>query len=209
MRASGKEIGSSVGRMIFRGQDARRIERRLEKAGAEKLKSALERRGAGDVEIGDIAKAMSGKEQGWTPLKYKKVVAALQDVEVAQKARSASAMVLKASRDAQAALEGPQLSPAQLKARMKELARERRAEAETEEGQLGVLDRMRGAMGRANKAERMTAQARLAEERASGTETQPTVRALREALRKDMGLQPRIRLSKPKKSVDGATGFQP
>ncbi len=209
MRASGREIGSSVGRMIFRGQDARRIERRLEKVGADKLKSALAKRGAGDVEIGDIAKAMSGKEKAWTPLKYKKVVAALQDVEVAQKAKSASAMVLKASRDAQAALEGPHLSPEQLKVRMKELARERRAEADAEEEGLGVLDRMRGAMGRANKAERLTAQARLEEERAGATGSASTVRELRESLRKDLGMQPKIRLPKPKGSVDASTGFQP
>lgn len=212
MRASGKEIGSSVGRMIFRGQDTKRIQRRLEKVGDEKLKTALAKRGAGDVDTREIAKAMSGEGKGWSPLKYKKVVAALQDVEVAQKAKSASAMVLKASRDAQQALEGPRLSPEQLKARMKVLARERRGEANAEETAAegtGVLDRMRGAMGRANKAERMTAQARLEEEAAMEVSPESTVRGLRESLRKDLGMQPRIRLPKPKKDTDGMTGFQP
>lgn len=211
MRASGKEIGSSVGRMIFRGQDAKRIERRLEKVGEDKLKAALTKRGAGNVDTKEIAKAMSGEGKGWSPLKYKKVVAALQDVEVAQKAKSASAMVLKASRDAQKAIEGPIFTPEQLKARMKMLARERRGEANAEEAAAegaGVLDRMRGAMGRANKAERQTAAARLEEASAGAAEGPKTVRGLREELRKDLGLQTRIRLPKPKIDADPGTGFQ-
>jgi hypothetical protein len=212
MRASGKEIGTSVGKMVFRGQDAKRIERRLEKVGDEKLKAALTKRGAGDVGRREIAKAMSGEGKGWSQLKYKKVVAALQDVEVAQKAKSASAMVLKASRDAQPSLEGPRLTPEQLKARMKGLARERRGEANAEEAAAegtGVLDRMRGAMGRANKAERMTAQAHLEEEAGAEVSSEGTVRSLRESLRKDLGMQPRIRLPKPKKGTDELAGFQP
>ncbi|MCR4256236.1 MAG: hypothetical protein NUW08_00860 [Candidatus Uhrbacteria bacterium] len=211
MRASGKEIGSSVGRMIFRGQDAKRIERRLEKVGDEKLKVALTRRGAGDVDTREIAKAMSGEGKGWSPLKYKKVVAALQDVEVAQKAKSASAMVLKASRDAQQALEGPRLTPEQLKEKMKGLARERRGEANAEEDAgegTGILDRMRGAMGMANKAEQTTAVARLAEASGGKAESDRTVRGLREELRKDLGLQSRMRLPKPKNQGDVGMGFQ-
>ncbi len=210
MRASGKEIGSSVGRMIFRGHDAKRIERRLEKVGDEKLKAALIKRGAGDVDTREIAKAMSGDGKGWSQLKYKKVVAALQDVDVAQKAKSASAMVLKASREAQQALEGPRFTPEELKARMKMLARERRADADAEEATegSGILDRMRGAIGRANKVEQTTTTARLAEESKGEPEAERTVRGLREELRKDLGLQPRMRLPKPKNQGGVGTGFQ-
>ncbi len=160
----------------------------------------------------EIAKAMSGEGKGWSQVKYKKVVAALQDVEVGQRAKSASSMVLKASRDAQQlAAENPLFTPEQLKAKMKSLARERRGEANAEEDareELSVLDRMRGAMGRANKAEQMTTAARLAEEVGGGSDAPHTVRGLREALRKDLGLQSKIGLSKPKNVDNTGAGFQ-
>lgn len=153
---------------------------------------------------------MSGEGKGWSQMKYKKVVAALQDVEVAQKAKSASAMVLKASRDAQKVMDEPVFTPEQLKARMKALARERRGEANAEdaEREMGVLDRMRDAMGRANKAERASEHARMEEEMMQGVPSNSSVRGLREELRKDLGLQSRIRLPKPKNRDDAGTGFQ-
>lgn len=198
MRASGKQIGASVGKMVFHGQDAKRIAHRLEKIDSDKLKQALVKRGAGSIDTKDIAEAMSGKGRGWSQVKYKQVVAALQDVGVARTAKSASSMVLKASRNAQDAFEGPRMSPEQLKAHMKNLARERRSEAETEgsESSMGVLDRMRGAMGTANKGESVP------------VEQGKTVRETRELMRKDMALQPKIVVSKPKSAEDASAGFQ-
>lgn len=118
-------------------------------------------------------------------------------------------MVLKASRNAQQELEGPHLTPEQIKARMKELARERREEANAEdaEHQMGILDRMRGAQGRANKIDKAAQEGALLEGLPE-TSTGSTVRSVREELRKDLGLQPKIALNKPKKDVDDATGFQ-
>lgn len=209
MRASGKQIGASVGKMIFRGQDEKRIHHRLEKIGGEKLQQALANRGIVDADTREIAQALSGKGRGWSQSKYKQVVAALQDVGVAQHAKSASSMVLKASRNAQQELEGPHLTPEQIKARMKELARERREEANAEEEaqQMGVLDRMRGAQGRANKVDKAAQEGALLEA-LPDTSTGSTVRSVRDELRKDLGLQPKIALPKRKNDVDETTGFQ-
>ncbi len=198
-RASGKQIGVSVGKMLFAGQDTKRIQHHLEKKGGEKLQKALVRRGVTDLNTKDIAKALTGESRGaWSQSRYKQVVAALQDAGLAQTAKSASSMVLKAARNAQEELEGPHLTPEQLKARFKVLARERRAEAEAEEvgHKTGVLDRMRGAQGRANKISENP----LPEE--------TTVRGVRDQLRQDLGLRPKIVLSKPKDDEGKQTGFQ-
>lgn len=199
MRASGKEIGASVGKMLFGGQDAKRIQHRLDKKGGEKLQQALVKRGVTDVDTKEISKALSGESKRlWSQNRFKQVVAALQDSGLAHAAKSASSMVLKAARNAQQELEGPQLTPEQIKARLKILARDRRSEAEAEEAshEVGILDHMRGAQGRANKVS----------ENAKAEE--PTVRGTREQLRQDMGLQPKIVLPKPKNNEEKQTGFQ-
>lgn len=148
MRASKRAIGSNVGRMIFRTDSTQRIERRLNKANQSELRRALDRKGLGALKNDDIAKVLAGEHRsGLSPYKMRQVVEALQEVGVARKARTASQMVTQASRDAQS----------EHKEDMKKLARERRAEANAEEDAsagergMGVLDRMRGAMGRANK----------------------------------------------------------
>ena len=150
MRASKKAVGSKVGKMIFRTGSEKRIERRLNEVSQKDLKQALKHKGLSGVKNEDIAEVMAGKHSaGWSPHKMRRVVEALQDVGVARKARSASQMVTQASRDAQS----------DRKESMQKLARERRKEANAEAGEAakgagatGVLDRMRGAMGRANKA---------------------------------------------------------
>ncbi len=196
--------------MLFAGRSAKVIQHHLEKKGGEKLQQALVKRGVTGVDTKDIAKALSGESRGsWSQSRYKQVVAALQDAGLAQTAKSASAMVLKASRNAQQELDGPHLTPEQIKARLKDLARERRSEAETEEAehQMGVLDRARGAQGRANKVDLAAQEAALLESKLPASETS-TVRKVREELRKDLGLQPRIALPKPKNKVDDEMGFQ-
>jgi len=148
MRASKKAVGSHVGRMIFNSGSKRTIERRLNKANQGDLRKSLQLRGLGEVKNEDIAKVMAGEHRaGWSQHKMRQVVEALQDAGVARTARTASQMVTQASRDAQL----------ETKAGMKRLARERRREANEEEagphGAEGVLDRMRGAMGKANKVD--------------------------------------------------------
>jgi hypothetical protein len=185
--------------MLFGGQDAKRIQHRLDKKGGEKLQQALVKRGVTDVDTKEISKALSGESRGnWSQGRFKQVVAALQDAGLAQAAKSASSMVLKAARNAQQEMEGPHLTPEQIKARLKVLARERRSEAEAEAAshEVGILDRMRGAQGRANKV----AEDPVPEE--------TTVRGTREQLRQDVGLRPKIVLPKPNNLSKIDTGFQ-
>lgn len=135
-----------MGRMIFSSGSKQTIERRLNKANQGDLRKSLQLRGLGEIKNEDIAKVMAGEHRaGWSQHKMQQVVEALQDAGVARKTRTASQMVTQASRDAQL----------ETKASMKSLARERRREANEEEGGAhgteGILDRMRGAMGKANK----------------------------------------------------------
>jgi len=137
MRSSGKAIGQSVGRMIFAGQSAKHIERNLmNKVGEEKLHAALSKRGITDVKAEDIAKAMTGETRGragWSQGKLKNVVEALQDVGVAHAEKSASHMVLQAAKNIEKPVEQPHMSENQLKARLQEMSRERREEANAEQ----------------------------------------------------------------------------
>ncbi len=184
MRASKKAMGSHVGRMIFSSGSKRTIERRLNKANQSDLKKSLKMRGLGEIKNEDIAKVMAGEHRaGWSQHKMRRVVEALQDAGVARKARSASQMVTQASRDAQL----------ETKDSMKRLARERRREANMEEagkGTEGILDRMRGAMGKANKVGSGSAVSERKienDERANPFE------------RQQMKLQPKLRIPKEEK----------
>jgi len=196
--------------MIFAGQSSKRIEHNLNKVGAERISAALSKRGVSGVEIKDIAKAMTGETRGragWSQGKLKNVVEALQDVGVAHAEKSASHMVLQAAKNMEPApVEEPHMSANQFKARMKEFSRERRAEAETEEreGHLGVLDRMRGSMGRANAPGSLTLPTAEEQEAAEGRE----VREAREELRRSIELKPEIRITKPKNPFNSGMGFQ-
>jgi hypothetical protein len=153
----------------------------------------------------EIAKVLSGEHRsGWRHSDLKNLVEALQDVDIAKHAKSAGEMVLKASRDAQ--LEAnPGLTAGAIKARLKRIAREQREEVEGGETReagsesMSVLDRMRGAAGRANKVER-TSQAEVASEESANK----SVRRMREELRQDLKLQPKF--VTPKKS-EGEKGF--
>lgn len=203
-RASNQSIGTNVGKMIFHGQSAKRIERALGSVDKQKMQDALSRRGLGGKEHREIAKVLSGEHRsGWRHSDLKNLVEALQEVKLAKHAKSAGEMVLMASREAQ--LEAnPGLTAGAIKARLKRIAQEQRAEAEApaEEHELSVLDRMRGAMGRANKVDRANqAQAVSADEPAN-----KSVRKLREEIRQEMKLQPKIVV--PKKTLDEGTGFQ-
>ncbi len=206
-RASNVDIGSGIGKMIFHGQSAKRIERSLGKIDKEKMKSALSRRGLGAKDHKEIAKVLTGEHRaGWRHSDLKNLVEALQDVKLARTAKTAREMVLTASRDAQLKA-NPGLTAGAIKNRLKRIAVEQRAEAEggetTEAGSenMSVLDRMRGAAGRANKMERVASSATREDEPAN-----KSVRKMREEIRQEMNLQPKIVI--PKKSETAGGGFQ-
>lgn len=191
-RASNRDIGSNVGRMVFHGQGSHSIKRALGSVDQGKMKDALSRRGLGSMSHEELAKVLSGEHRaGLDQAKLRGVVEVLQDVGLARKARSASQMVLQASKDAQAAA-NPGLSREAVKARMKGLAVERREEANAEEtaaaeSPMSVLDRMRGAMGRANKKADASSQPMQAQESEGRT-----VRQIRESMREDLKLRPAL-----------------
>lgn len=203
-RASNQSVGTNVGKMIFHGQSAKRIEHSLGSVDKQKMQAALSRRGLGGKDHKEIAKVLSGEHRsGWHHSDLKNLVEALQEVKLAKHALTAREMVLQASKDAQ--LEAnPGLTAGAIKNRLKRIAREQREEANAAEvsspEEMSVLDRMRGAMGRANKVER-TSQATQMEEPAN-----KSVRKMREEIRQELKLQPKIVV--PKKSADGGVGFQ-
>lgn len=203
-RASNQLVSTNVGKMIFHGQSAKRIERALGSVDKQKMQDALSRRGLGGKEHKEIAKVLSGEHRsGWRHSDLKNLVEALQDVKLAKSAKSAGEMVLMASRDAQLQA-NPGLTAGAVKARLKRIAQEQRAEADApvDEHELTVLDRMRGAMGRANKVDRASqTQQAVVDEPAN-----KSVRQMREEIRQEMKLQPRIVV--PKKSVQDGIGFQ-
>ena len=135
--------------MLFRGAtSSRQIAKKLNSDG---FREALKRRGADHLDVEKIAKTFAGKDRaGLSSREMKHVVAAMQDSRLAPKARSASQLVLTASRETQ---DHPPVfkTPIEREQFMQRLARERRREANEEEdaaaehdrGSLGVLERMR------------------------------------------------------------------
>lgn len=197
-RASNLTIGTNIGKMIFHGQSTKRIESALGKVNKEKMQEALSKRGLGGKDHKEIAKVLSGEHRsGWRHSDLKNLVAVLQDVDLAKHAKSAGEMVLKASREAQAEA-NPGLSAGAIKNRLKRIAREQRAEAEAPtETEPSILDNMRGAMGRANKVVRATPE---------GVSGNADIRKLRDEVRQEMKLQPKIVI--PKKPLSDGRGFQ-
>ena len=206
MQASRRDISSAVGRMVFGGQSTKKgIARQLRAVDSDKLKDAMQRHGLGGESMEKVAKVLSGKDRaGWSAAKMKKAVQALQDVHVASAHQGASKMVLTASKNAQ---ERRILSPEEKKKYFQQLARERRTEANQEAEQvmegssMSILDRMRGAAGRANKTS------------ASGTAStvnggREDIRGLREEMREQMKLAPKLVIPKPSEDTDSAPGFQ-
>lgn len=191
--------------MLFHGATEKGVLRKLKGADQVKLSTALERRGLGHLSHEKIAEALSGKNKaGLRQGELKGIVEALQHAGAAPSARTASQMVLQASRDAQ--LEAnPGLTKQAIKARLKNIAREQREEANAEEASkdsMGVLDRMRGDLGRANKSE-----APFVEE--TKAEGEQTIRQLRDSWRKSIELQPKIPMpKKPENGGESGSGFQ-
>lgn len=208
-RAANKHVGSAVGRMFFHGNATQKgIAKKFRSVGTEKVERALEKHGMGDVSLEKIADVLSGTDRaGFSAGKMKHVVLALQDVGLASKKEGASRIVLTASRAAEAGSDYV-LTPEQVKARMKQLSQERRKEAneeedgEKEEETTSILDRMRGAVGVANKRDR----AKKAE---PPTDEPPvkTVRQARDELRQQ--LQPKIVVPPPKKPDAGKDDVLP
>jgi hypothetical protein len=196
--------------MIFQGRDEHTIMRRLKAVGPSKLREALAKRGLENVSTKELTDVLTGKHQsGWSQAKLRNTVEAFQDLKLAREARSASAMVLTASREAQdtaaTAARGNEL----LKSKMRHMvARERgTAETEPETGAepVGVLDRMRGAQGRANASERGVPTPSTA------TASAGTIRELRERWREELGIKKnKIQLPKPKNGQNGQNkpGFE-
>ncbi len=201
MQASRKDVGSAVGRMVFGGQSSKKgIARQLRAVDSEKLKTAFERHGLGDVSIEKASEVLSGKNRaGWSTGKIKKTVQALQDVHVASAHQGASKMVLTATRNAQ---EKTVMTPEQKAKYFKQLARERRLEANQEEQisnePMGVLDRMRGGTGRANSVSAQTT---------GVTDKKGSIRGLRDEMREQMKLAPKMVIPPPS-STDSEKGFQ-
>lgn len=206
-RASNQLIGANVGKMIFHGQSAKHIEHRLGKVDSQKMKEALSRRGLGGKDHQEIAKVLAGEHRaGWRQSDLKNLVEALQEVKVAKHARTAREMVLQASKDAQLQA-NPGLTADAVKNRLKRIAREQREEANAEgkggDGKMGMLDRMRGAMGRANKAEIPIVDEGKSSADQTGSEI---LRRMRGEVRHELELQPKVVI--PKKSPESFKGFQ-
>lgn len=161
--------------------------------------------------VKSMADMLAGKDRGVSQQELRKTVQVLQDVGLAKNDESASKMVLTASRAASG--EGTislkaVLTPEQYKKHMQKLARERRDEERTasapktgEEEPLSARDRMRGAQGRANavgaKGAAAGSGARNAEHGASEEEG---VRELRDSMRKQLDLQPKLVIPPPVKT---------
>lgn len=210
-RASNQRVSANVGKIIFHGQTSKRIEHTLGTVDQKKMQDALSRRGLGGKDHKEIAKVLSGEHRsGWRHSDLKNLVEALQEVKIAKHALTAREMVLQASKDAQ--LEAnPGLTAGAIKNRLKRIARERREEADATEAATpeatSVLDRMRGAMGRANKVDRAAAVERETKNGSDKNETGSEIlRRMRGEVRQDLKLQPKIIV--PKKSTDTGSGFQ-
>lgn len=188
-----------MGKMLFSGRDSKRIQHHLDKKGGEKFQQALAKHGVSDVNTKEISKALSGEAKGhWTQSRFKRVVAALQDVGLAMTDKSASSMVLKAARTAQQELADLHPTLEQTKGRIKTSVQRRREEIAEEERAKngGIMEQMRGAQRTAN----------LKPEDADSEES--TVRGMRDQLKQDMGLKPKIVLPKPNNLNEKGMGFQ-
>lgn len=212
-RASRRDIGAAVGRMVFQGRDEHAIMRRLKAVGSSKLRDALAKRGLYDVTTKELTDVLTGKHQsGWSQAKLRNTVEAFQDLKVARAARSASAMVLTASREAQETAAQTSAGNELLKAKMRHMVVKERQKAEEEavdEPSLGVLDRMRGAMGRANRADAAPASNGQGANGGSGA---GSIREVRERWREELGLKKdRIQPPRPKNGQNrqNKPGFQP
>ncbi len=203
LRASNRDIGTSVGKMIFHGKTAKGIMRSLKGADQSKLSKSLERRGLGHLSHEKIADVLSGKDRaGLRHGELKGIVESLQSSGLASAKRTASEMVTQASREAQLKA-NPGLTPEAIKRRLKGIAVEQRVEANLEEQMKqapagesvsGILDRMRGAQGRANSKQ-------------STTNNQQLTGDNKQASPERMKLQPRFTIPKPTDEGAG-TGFQ-
>lgn len=134
---------------MFRSAETRK--QMVRKIDTPEFREALRRRGGGDLSVERVAKALIGKDRaGLTVRDMKHAVAALQDADLAKHVRTASEMVLTASREAQEHVPAFR-TPQERAVFMQRLAKERRTEANAEEaaktteegGTQGLLDRMR------------------------------------------------------------------
>jgi len=185
--------------MLFSGRDSKRIQNHLDKKGGKKFQQALAKRGVADVNTKEISKALSGEGKGhWTQSRFKRVVAALQDAGLAMTDKSASSMVLKAARNAQQEFADMHPTLEQIKGRIKTSVQRRREEIAEEETAKngGIMEQMRGVQRTANiKPE-------------SSDFEGSSVRGIRDQLKQDMGLRPKIVLPKPNNLDKTDTGFQ-
>ncbi len=212
-RATAQQHGFLLGKTIFRGANQKQIERRIFGMDQKKLTGALQKRGLEKVSTKEVVDVLTGKSR--TGLKARdmaRVVQAFQDLGVATDREGASTLVMRAGRTAQGMENGvtlkDTLTEGQFKRRMRDLAVERRAEADAElQGagaeRLGVRERMRQALGRAPS-----------DMPGLGTQGQSegaAIRSIRDQLREQLSLRPTFTVPKPPPGVmpPGRTPFSP
>lgn len=204
-RVSRQALGTHVGRVIFQSRATTKlIAKKLESLPGEKLKSALERRGLGDVSVKKLSEVLSGQDRtGMKQHELKQAVEALQEVGVAKKARTASKMVQTAADEIQKGrgLNSLEQHGRNLKKNLNDLGAQRALEEEmmrrAGRGEpVGVLEKMRGVVGSMQRANRdgegMTkAMEKLASdpEQHMAEQDQGGIRGLRHSIRRVLGIQ--------------------
>jgi len=204
MRASRQDLGTHVGRVIFRSQaTSKAIEKKLSALPADKLKAAMERRGLGDVSVKKLSEVLSGKDKvGMKQHDLRRAVEALQEVGVAKEARTASQMVQTAAQEIQKGNGLRSIDPGKrLLKNMNDVGAQRQLEEQMmrSEGRgepVGIMEKVRGVIGsmqRANKdgagmtkaMEKLTANPEV---HVSGDD-QGGIRGLRHSIRQALGIQ--------------------
>ena len=203
-RVSRQELGTHVGRVIFKAQStSKAIAKKLSALPADKLKSAMERRGLGDVSVKKLSDVLSGKDRvGMKQGDLRRAVEALQDVGVAKEVRTASQMVQTAAQEIQKGNGLRSLEPGKrLLKNVNDLGAQRQLEEQMmrSEGRgepVGIMEKVRGVVGamqRANKdgvgmTKAMEKLAANPEVHVAGDD-QGGIRGLRHSIRQALGIQ--------------------
>ncbi len=203
-RASRQDLGTHVGRVIFKSQaTSKAIAKKLSALPADKLQAAMERHGVGDVSVKKLSEVLSGKDRvGMKQHELRKAVEALQDVGVAKQVRTASQMVQTAAEEIQKGRGLGSLEPGKrLLRNVNDLGAQRALEEQMmrSEGRgepVGILDKMRGVVGSMQRANKdgvgMTkAMEKLAAnpEASVSAQDQGGIRGLRHSIRQALGIQ--------------------
>lgn len=205
-RASRQDVGSSLGKMLFRTTNARQVQHKLQSVGKAALQSALEQRGVKGANVKKLTEALTGgKRANLSQYELRKAVSAMQDVGLARKALSADQMVFRAAKDAQDVLRAHDadfkgLTPEQIRKRMAEMEEQRKREGEKkEEGfavdqytdSRSVMDRARSGVTTSNRSDGGSTGGSTVPPMTAGDTPGATIRSLR-AWQQSMQLQPKM-----------------